>query len=46
MVIALAAALPAFTRIAAGADGIARILFFVFLLLFVASLIVGLIHRK
>lgn len=46
LVIALVAALLGFTGIAAGAVEIARILFFVFLLLFVASLIVGLIRRK
>ena len=46
LVIALVAALLGFTGIAAGAVEIARILFFVFLLLFVASLMVGLIRRK
>lgn len=46
LVIALVAALLGFTGIAAGAVEIARILFFVFILLFVASLIVGLIRRK
>jgi uncharacterized membrane protein YtjA (UPF0391 family) len=46
LVIALVAALLGFTGIAAGAVEIAKILFFVFLLLFVASLIVGLIRRK
>jgi uncharacterized membrane protein YtjA (UPF0391 family) len=45
LVIALIAALFGFTGIAAGAVQIAKILFFVFLLLFVASLIVGLIRR-
>jgi uncharacterized membrane protein YtjA (UPF0391 family) len=44
-VIALIAALLGFTGIAAGAVEIARILFFVFVLLFVASLIAGLIRR-
>ncbi len=46
LVIALVAGLLGFTGIAAGAVEIAKILFFVFLLLFVASLIVGLIRRK
>ena len=46
LVIALVAALLGFTGIAAGAVEIAKILFFVFLLLFVASLIVGLLRRK
>lgn len=46
LVIALIAALLGFTGIAAGAVEIAKILFFVFLLLFVISLIVGLMRRK
>jgi len=46
LVIALVAALFGFTGIAAGAAEIAKILFFVFVLLFVASLIVGLVRRK
>jgi len=46
LVIALVAALLGFTGIAAGAVEIAKILFFVFLLLFVVSLIVGLKRRK
>lgn len=45
-VIALIAALLGFTGIAVGAVEIARILFLVFVLLFVASLIAGLIRRK
>lgn len=45
-VIALVAAVLGFTGIAAGAVEIARILFFVFIVLFVASLIVGLIRGK
>ena len=45
LVIALIAALLGFTGIAAGAVEIAKILFFVFLLLFVVSLIVGLMRR-
>ena len=46
LIIALVAALLGFTGIAAGAVEIAKILFFVFLLLFAASLIVGLMRRK
>jgi len=46
LIIALVAALLGFTGIAAGAVEIARILFFVFLLLFAVSLIVGLMRRK
>jgi len=46
LVIALVAALLGFTGIAAGAVEIAKILFFVFLLLFAASLILGLMRRK
>lgn len=46
LVIALVAALLGFTGIAAGAVEIAKILFFIFLLLFVVSLIVGLMRRK
>jgi uncharacterized membrane protein YtjA (UPF0391 family) len=46
LVIALVAALLGFTGIAAGAVEIAKILFFVFLLLFVVSLIVGLMRRR
>ncbi|OHC62049.1 MAG: DUF1328 domain-containing protein [Rhodocyclales bacterium GWA2_65_20] len=45
-VIALVAALLGFTGIAAGAVEIARILFFIFIILFVASLVTGLIRRK
>jgi uncharacterized membrane protein YtjA (UPF0391 family) len=45
-IIALVAALLGFTGIAAGAVEIARILFFVFLLLFVVSLVMGLFRRK
>jgi len=44
--IALIAALFGFTGILAGAVEIAKIQFFVFFLLFVALLIVGLIRRK
>lgn len=46
LVIALVAALLGFTGIAAGAVEIAKILFFVFLLLFVVSLVFGLMRRK
>ena len=46
LVIALIAALFGFTGIAASAVGIAKILFFVFVLLFVLSLIVGLVRRR
>ena len=45
-IIALIAALFGFTGIAAGAVEIAKILFFIFLLLFVVSLIAGLLRRK
>jgi uncharacterized membrane protein YtjA (UPF0391 family) len=46
LIIALIAALLGFTGIAAGAVEIARILFFVFLVLFAVSVIVGLMRRK
>ena len=45
-VIALVAALFGFGGIAAGAVEIAKILFVIFILLFLASLIVGLIRRR
>ena len=45
-VIALIAAVFGFTGIAAGAVEIAKILFFIFIVLFVASLLMGLIRRK
>ena len=45
-VIALIAALFGFGGIAAGATEIAKILFFVFLLVTVVTLIMGLIRRK
>lgn len=45
-VIALIAALLGFTGIAAGAVEIAKILFFIFVVLFVASLLMGLLRRK
>ena len=44
-VIALVAALFGFGGIAAGATEIAKILFFVFVVLFVVSLVAGLIKR-
>lgn len=45
-IVALIAALFGFTGIAAGAVEIAKILFFVFILLFLASLVMGLMRRK
>jgi uncharacterized membrane protein YtjA (UPF0391 family) len=44
-VIAIVAALFGFGGIAAGATEIAKILFFVFLVLFIVSLVAGLIKR-
>ena len=44
-VVAIVAALFGFGGIAAGATEIAKILFFVFLVLFVVSLVAGLIKR-
>jgi uncharacterized membrane protein YtjA (UPF0391 family) len=46
LVIALIAALLGFTGIAAGAVEIARVLFFIFLLLFVLSLVIGVARRR
>ena len=46
LIVALVAALLGFTGIAAGAVEIAKILFFVFILLFVVSLVLGLMRRK
>ena len=46
LVIALVAGLFGFTGIAASAVGIAKILFFIFIVLFVASLIFGLSRRR
>lgn len=46
LIVALIAALFGFTGIAASAVGIAKILFFVFVLLFAISLIVGLVRRS
>ena len=45
-VIALVAALFGFTGIAAGAVEIAKILFFIFVVLFLVSLIAGIFRRK
>jgi len=45
-VVALIAALFGFTGIAAGAVEIAKILFFIFILLFIGSLFMGLMRRK
>lgn len=45
-VVALIAALFGFTGIAAGAVEIAKILFFIFILLFLVSLVMGLMRRK
>ncbi len=44
-IIALIAALFGFSNIAGGAMGIAQILFFIFLVLFVISLIMGIARR-
>jgi uncharacterized membrane protein YtjA (UPF0391 family) len=44
-VIALIAALFGFTGIAVAAAGIAKILFFIFLILFVVALVTGLFQR-
>lgn len=46
LIIAIVAALFGFTGIASVAVGIAKILFFVFLLLFIAALLVGVTRRK
>ena len=45
-IVALVAALFGFGGIAAGAVEIAKVLFFIFLILFVVSLIVGLLRRS
>jgi len=45
-IVALIAALFGFTGIAAGAVEIAKILFFIFILLFLVSLVMGLVRRK
>jgi len=44
-VIALAAALFGFGGIAAGAAEIAKVLFFIFLLIFVVTLVMGLVRK-
>lgn len=44
-IVALVAALFGFGGIAAGAVEIAKVLFFIFLVLFVVSLVVGLLRR-
>ncbi|MGB8339283.1 MAG: DUF1328 domain-containing protein [Burkholderiales bacterium] len=46
LVIALIAALFGFTGIAVGAVAIAKILFYIFLLLFVISLVFGLVRSR
>jgi len=45
-IVALIAALFGFTGIAAGAVEIAKVLFFIFILLFLVSLVMGLMRRK
>jgi uncharacterized membrane protein YtjA (UPF0391 family) len=45
LIVALIAALFGFTEIAVAATGIAKILFFFFLVLFVLALVSGLIHH-
>jgi uncharacterized membrane protein YtjA (UPF0391 family) len=46
LIVAIVAAAFGFGGIAANAEGTARILFFIFLVLFVASLIIGLITGR
>tara|TARA_R110002049_G_scaffold54538_9_gene151821 strand:- start:481 stop:645 length:165 start_codon:yes stop_codon:yes gene_type:complete len=46
LVVALIAGLFGFTGLAAGAVDIARVLFFIFIVLFVASLILGLMRGR
>ncbi|MGB8856859.1 MAG: DUF1328 domain-containing protein [Burkholderiales bacterium] len=46
LVIAIVAALFGFTGIAVGAAEIAKILFYIFLLLFVVSLVMGMVKGK
>jgi uncharacterized membrane protein YtjA (UPF0391 family) len=46
LVVALIAGVLGFTGVAAGAVEIARILFFIFILLFIGSLFMGLMRRK
>jgi uncharacterized membrane protein YtjA (UPF0391 family) len=45
LIVALVAAVLGFTQIAVGAASIAKILFFVFLVMFLVSLVVGLARR-
>lgn len=45
-IVAIVAALFGFGNIAAGASSIAQILFFVFLVLFIISLLTGLLRRN
>lgn len=45
-IIAVIAAVFGFTGIAAGAVEIAKVLFFIFIVLFVVSLVMGLVRRK
>jgi len=45
-IIAVIAAIFGFTGIAAGAVEIAKVLFFIFILLFVVSLVMGLVRRR
>ena len=45
-IIAVIAAIFGFTGIAAGAVEIAKVLFFIFILLFAVSLVMGLVRRK
>ena len=45
-IIAVIAAIFGFTGIAAGAVEIAKVLFFIFILLFVVSLVMGLVRRE
>ncbi len=46
LIVAIIAAVFGFTGIAAVATDIARVLFFIFLVLFVVSLVFGLIRRR
>ncbi len=46
LIVAIIAALFGFTGIAAAATDIARMLFFIFLVLFVVSLVFGLFRRR
>lgn len=45
LLVALLAAVFGFTGIAVAAAGIAKLLFFLFLVLFLASLVIGLVNR-